>query len=179
MARRSHHKQGASEDDFPGEEPSTEPEAPGGHSGPIDEDESTRMLARIRELETKLGHKEREVELLSAERRAKGLAPLAASADEPKSVYWTIRLLDAPTHTVKAKDRANAWEVYKEELGVIGSQNQPEITPGDIEDYRRSQAKRYGARPDEWKLPEDDEKNEPRTESRTEAGARDEVVTGP
>lgn len=97
-----------------------------------------------------------EIERLKALLAKQPAAPALVNAPQGNvGDYWAVCLKHAPTHVVRAVDPANAWEAYRAELGVRSSENVPEVVPSDREAYRASQAKRYGKRPDEWRLPDD------------------------
>lgn len=110
-----------------------------------DDPEKAALAARVAELEAQLAERD------AAGRAAEVLAPLPHSP----SGYWKVQLKDAPTHCVEAKDGANAWEVYKAELGVTGSVNSPEVGPASREEYRAAQARRHKLKPEEFALPDD------------------------
>lgn len=101
-------------------------------------------LERVRELEKQLTQ------------AARAPAPVLASGPvEGASGYWRVSLENAPSHVVQAQDPANAWEVYRGELGVRTSDFQPVVTVATREEYRAAQAWRHGKRPEEWRLPDD------------------------
>jgi hypothetical protein len=53
--------------------------------------------------------------------------------DEPRALpgsgKFEVRLKHAPTLIVSAPDRANAWEAYKQKMGIITTEFSPEIMP--------------------------------------------------
>lgn len=103
-------------------------------------DEKAAMAARIAELEAQLAQEQ---------------APARPAAPPGAGPYWQVQLEGAPTHVVEAPDSANAWDVYRHELGVLGSQHPPKVVESDREAYRAAQAKRHGMRADEFHLPGD------------------------
>lgn len=72
------------------------------------------------------------------------------------SSYWKVELQGALTHVVKAVDPANAWEQYKREMGVLGSEHPPRVSPSDREAYHQAQARRRNLKPEEYPLPDDE-----------------------
>jgi hypothetical protein len=126
------------------EAPADEPDGDQDDSPEVDR-EKAALAARVAELEAVLADMADRLEGAEAEEEPK-----------PRSRYWKVQLQHAPTHVVEARDAANAWEQYRREMGVIGSEFAPEATPAGREEYRAAQARRFGMRPDEYRLPDDE-----------------------
>lgn len=68
-------------------------------------------------------------------------------------VFWRVRIVNttvndagAHNHVVRAPDKANAWEVFRREMGVISvdeTVNRREITPATELEYMHAHAKRF------------------------------------
>lgn len=99
-----------------------------------DDQEKLALKAKVAELEAKLASR------------------AVVDSEGGPSDYWKVELLHAPTHVVKARDAANAWEVYCKEMGVISSEYRPKAGPATREEYRAAQAKRHGKKPEEFEL---------------------------
>ncbi len=97
-----------------------------------------RLKEKVAELEAKLALSERGVD-----------SPAGAAAD-----YWKVELEHARTHVVRAKDPANAWDVYCKEMGVRSSQYRPQVSPATRSDYHAAQARRHNLKPEEYTLPD-------------------------
>lgn len=80
-----------------------------------------------------------------AARQAEEAAPYTGAT------FWRVRIVNAtindpgaPDHVVRAPDRANAWETFRREFGVISvdeAVNKREITPATEADFILAQAK--------------------------------------
>ena len=92
--------------------------------------ENETLKAKLAALEKQLQHK------------AKGLN---VSTKIPEGTeYFRVKLEAGPNHVVKAVDAANAWHVFKAEMGVITSEYEPEITPATHQEWIEAQDKRHG-----------------------------------
>lgn len=99
------------------------------------EAERAALEARVRELEAAL--------------RERPIAPRVEAG--PNTGFWRVELEGAPTHVVQAVDAANAWEMYRAEMGVISSINTPKLSSSDKRAWHEAQARRRGLKPDEWR----------------------------
>lgn len=116
----------------------------------------TDMRAGMTELAQQQG-----VEVLPGQLEAAGIwedeaeatneAPAGLQSGEGK--YWRVRIsapaikdeAHAPDHVVRALDKANAWEAFKREYGVIETDrnvNRVDISSATEADFIRAQAKR-------------------------------------
>ncbi len=70
--------------------------------------------------------------------------PTFGPLPEPGSgKFWEVRLEGGKTHVVEAPDPANAWAVYCHEMGVLHSEQLPEVNPASRESWEEAQARRY------------------------------------
>lgn len=125
-------------------------EPPGGLAAGVPAEDAAALLARIAELERELAGQRA---LVASQAVALAVAP-PDTMPPGATGYWAVGLKYGPTHVVKAPDPANAWNRFREEMGVVTSEFQPEVVVASRDDYRLSQARRRGLRPDEFTLPE-------------------------
>jgi hypothetical protein len=98
--------------------------------------EKAAMSARIRELEGQL----------AAEKSAR----LVEAEPGVRADYWRVELLHAKTHVVRARDAANAWDLYREEMGVLASDHRAKVSPATREEWLAAQADRLKVTPEEF-----------------------------
>ncbi len=108
-------------------------------------------LARLQEQTAELTRLRAELADAKVALTAPGLNVTGAGSG---ANYWEVNLRNGPTHVVRAADPANAWDVYRREMGVIGSQETPTVGPADAEKYHAAQAKRHGKKPSDFILAE-------------------------
>src|SRR5262245_30521377 len=89
-------------------------------AGPPADPEKEALVLRVAQLEAILAGKAPASQLFDAPRGAEG-------------DYWLVKLQHVRDHVVRAKDPANAWQVYCQEMGVIASEYRPEIIPASRE----------------------------------------------
>jgi len=116
-------------------------------AGP-DEGAEAAGLAELEALREKVALLEAQL----AGERASRTVDVVGDLPADGASYWQVTLKYAPTHVVRASDPANAWEQYRQEMGVITSEFRPEVSPATREDYRLAQARRLGVRPEEFRL---------------------------
>ncbi len=96
------------------------------------------LEAEITALKTRLAKRDADVAELTGH-----LETMTAPATpHPKADFWEVRLPHGPTHVVEAKDPANAWEQFKKEMGVLGSEHQHECHPSSEENRRIAEDRR-------------------------------------
>lgn len=92
-------------------------------------DKESALLAQIEDLKRQLAEKNNPPVVVSG----------SDDSAPTELVPWEVSLQYAPTRIVFASDQANAWEVYKNTMGIIASEYSPVIVRSSQEQYDQQQ----------------------------------------
>lgn len=105
--------------------------------GIADDPDKAGLLSRIADLEKQLA---------AARTGPRINEPPPKFNDPSVTGYWRVKLQHAPTRIVEAVDRANAFDVWKQSLGVIGSEFPPTVEIATKEEFEFQESEKKAGR---------------------------------